>query len=202
MSQLLDLETIRQRLARSEPTRRTLPHLDRWSAVAVVLRQNGAETEVLLIQRAVREGDPWSGQMAFPGGHTEPQDEDRFATVRRETLEEVGFDLNACCKLIGRLDDVQATARGSPTGMGLAPFVFELKVEPEIRLSDEVAEALWAPLGGMAGGRLDAIKEYWVEGTRLEFPAYDVDGHIVWGLTFRMLQDLFARLGVARAPKI
>ena len=33
------------------------------------------DARILMIQRATREGDPWSGHMAFPGGKFEPQDE-------------------------------------------------------------------------------------------------------------------------------
>ena len=39
------------------------------AAVAIVLRQGDPGLEFLLIKRAEREGDPWSGQVALPGGH-------------------------------------------------------------------------------------------------------------------------------------
>jgi 8-oxo-dGTP pyrophosphatase MutT (NUDIX family) len=189
---------IRRAIAGTEARRISLDRLDRWAAVAAVLRQLGGETEVLLIRRAELEGDPWSGQMAFPGGQAEPGDESLLETARRETREEVGLDLEWSCDLIGRLDDIQATARGRLTSLGIAPFVFELRGEPRLRLGPEAAEAIWAPLGAMSSGAIDTVKQYWVDGILLELPAYDVDGHVVWGITFRILQDLFARLGPSR----
>jgi len=186
---------IRQLLAQCENSRREVPRATRRSAVAAILRQRrGAEAEVLLIRRAERTGDPWSGQMAFPGGHAQPEDADLHATVLRETREEVGIDLDRNGELIGRLDDLPVTAWGKPTGMVITPHVFALRGEPEFSIGDEVAELLWGPLGEMARGGVDAVKEYCLEGVRVELPAYDVDGRIVWGLTYAMLRNLFAKL--------
>ncbi len=185
---------LRRGIKRGETERTRLQGLDRWAAVAIVLEPREGEIDVLLIRRAEREGDRWSGQMAFPGGQAEPEDADLQATVRRETREEVGLDPAESCRLIGRLDDVQATARGRLTSLGITPFVFELSVpRPHLHLGAEAAEALWAPLGKMASGAIDTIKHYWVEGTLFELPAYDVEGRVVWGITHRILQDLFGR---------
>ena len=74
--------------------RRIDNYLGPTAAVAAVLRFGEKGPEVLFIERAVKEGDPWSGQMAFPGGRTELKDKSSLDTARRETLEEIGFDLN------------------------------------------------------------------------------------------------------------
>src|SRR5688500_1599108 len=55
----------------------------RWAAVAAVLRRGPLDTELLLIRRAERDGDPWSGHMALPGGHRQPEDSDLLATALR-----------------------------------------------------------------------------------------------------------------------
>ena len=65
----------------------------REAAVAAILRP-GDHTEALFILRASREGDPWSGQMAFPGGHKDPEDISIRHTAERETWEEIGLDLS------------------------------------------------------------------------------------------------------------
>ena len=44
-----------------------------------------ASSEILLMRRAQREGDRWSGQIGLPGGHAEDFDEDLVATARRES---------------------------------------------------------------------------------------------------------------------
>ena len=53
------------------------------------------DPEVLLIRRAARRGDPWTGHIALPGGHREVTDADDCAAAAREAQEEVGFDLSA-----------------------------------------------------------------------------------------------------------
>ena len=64
------------------------------AAVALVLRQAPA-LELLLIKRSSSEDDPWSGQMALPGGRRDPADAGLQHTAIRETHEEVGLDLRA-----------------------------------------------------------------------------------------------------------
>ena len=59
------------------------------AAVALVLRGPAEAPGILFIKRASRDGDPWSGQMAFPGGRYDPADESEKETAIRETEEEV-----------------------------------------------------------------------------------------------------------------
>jgi 8-oxo-dGTP pyrophosphatase MutT (NUDIX family) len=172
-------------------------HLDtpsRQAAVAAILHDREHGTEVLLIRRAARDGDPWSGHMAFPGGQREAEDRDLLATAERETREEIGLDLSAHARLIGRLDSLPATARGRRIAMSVTPFVFELVEEPPLTLNEEVAEVIWAPLAPLARGDLQTTIPYHYEGSDLQIPAWDVQGRIVWGLTYRMLDTLFALL--------
>ncbi|MGH7644285.1 MAG: NUDIX hydrolase, partial [Gemmatimonadales bacterium] len=75
------------------------------AAVALALLEGSTGLELLLIKRAEREGDPWSGQIALPGGRRDPQDPDLLATALRETLEETGLDL-AGAERLGTLDDL------------------------------------------------------------------------------------------------
>jgi hypothetical protein len=82
--------------------------------------------------------------------------------------------------------------------MTVVPYVFVLRQEPDYQLNSEVAEMVWGALGAMVKGEVDAVKEYSTDGVRFELPAYDVEGRIVWGLTYRILQDLFSKLGLSR----
>ena len=152
------------------------------------------EPEVLFIRRAEHPEDPWSGHMAFPGGRLDPGDPDVLYTARRETREELGLDLARDAELLGRLDDVPAIARGRPTGLVISPFVFVLRGTPALVPNHEVAEALWAPLGPLMRGELDTTRDYRHEQRVIPFPAYDVEGRVVWGLTYQMLQILFGVL--------
>jgi 8-oxo-dGTP pyrophosphatase MutT (NUDIX family) len=156
------------------------------------LRQVPGDTEVLLIRRAERQGDPWSGHMAFPGGHAEPGDPDLRATAMRETLEEVGLDLGDH-EYLGQLDEFAAVARGRLVGMTIAPHVFALRndIPPTLSPNYEVAELLWGSLGKMFRGELDAVKELTYDGETRHLPAFRVRDHLVWGMTHNMLCSLF-----------
>jgi 8-oxo-dGTP pyrophosphatase MutT (NUDIX family) len=165
--------------------------------VAAVLRPHGLDTEVLLIRRAERPGDPWSGHMAFPGGHHEPGDADLRETAMRETMEEVALDLRAH-DYLGQLDEVNAMARGRAVGMTIAPHVFALRetteAPPILQPNHEVAELLWGSLGKMFRGEVDAVKEISYGGETMHLPAFRVADHLVWGMTHGMLRSLFALL--------
>ena len=166
------------------------------AAVAIVVRDDGTKgPQVLLIRRAEHPGDAWSGHMAFPGGREDPRDENLVATAIRETLEEVGLDLGQAGQLLGQLAPLPAVARGRPVGMTIVPFIFELVADAELLYSEEVAEAVWVPLDPLLQGQLRTT--FAVDrdgGERVELPAHDVGGRIVWGLTYRMLDSLFELL--------
>ena len=88
----------------------------RRARVAIALHEGGGSLELLFIERASRDGDPWSGHMAFPGGRVDDTDLGPRAAAERETLEEVGLSL-AGAELLGQLDDIH----GMPgTGSELA----------------------------------------------------------------------------------
>jgi hypothetical protein len=81
-------------------------------------------------------------------------------------------------------------ARGRRVGTLVRPYVYVLDREPSIRPNEEVAEALWAPIAPMLSGELDTVRPYVLDGREIRLPAYDLEGRIVWGLTYHMLQGL------------
>ena len=187
----IDLDRVRRALAASSDHAEPNPD-DRLASVAAVLRSGPANgTEVLLIRRASHEDDPWSGHMAFPGGRHDPSDPDLLYTAVRETREELGLDLERAGSLIGRLPLLPAIARGRRVGLTIAPFVFSLESDAPLTPNYEVAEAIWAPLGPMLRGEIATTLPYRMGEELLDMPAFDVNGRIVWGLTYRMLQSLF-----------
>lgn len=186
----MDVDRVRERLAAHEPER--LAERARTQAsVAAVLRDGPAGAEVLLIQRAEHPDDPWSGHMAFPGGRRDPGDESLLAAAMRETLEEVGLDLSRA-EYLGHVDDLQAVARGRVLDLVIRPQIFVWSGElPSLTPNYEVAATVWAPIAPMIAGDIDTVRP-WREGTQTyRMPAYDVEGRIVWGLTYRMLRTLF-----------
>ena len=154
---------------------------------------------VLLIRRAERLGDPWSGHMGLPGGRREPGDVDLRATAQRETWEEVGLALPDATYL-GQLDDVSPrTPLLKP--IVVRPFVFALSERLPLTLSEEVALALWVEVKDLAGEGIYRPYALELRGEVRSFPAYHLGEHVVWGMTERILTPLLelAR-GEGRGP--
>lgn len=191
----MELDLIRKRLAIHQLLRNQPVRNGPQGAVAAILRPQDNDTEILLIKRAERLGDPWSGHMALPGGHMEPQDLDSYATAIRETKEEIGTDLEITGELIGRLDDLNIFAH-KHSGMTIIPYVFILHKDPKLNPNEEVAEVLWGPLGKMKSGKVNTTKEYRIGESVFQSPGYDIQGRIIWGLTYRILQNLFSKLSL------
>lgn len=191
---MFDLAAIRERLAVYGSDTRIPDPKTRQAAVAVVLREGGIGTEILFIKRAMKPGDPWSGQMAFPGGHRDTSDNGLKEAAMRETLEEVGLDLGRESYL-GALDHQWALPRGHRRDMVVAPHVFEIEGDPCFELNYEVDEAVWAPLEPLALNSVHETETLPIDGTPKVFNGYRLaGGHFVWGLTYRMLKDFFRAL--------
>jgi len=168
----------------------------RRASVAVVLRDRGAEAELLFIERARREGDPWSGHMAFPGGRREPEDRNGRAAAERETFEEVGVSLGGS-RCLGRLDDLEGRPTTPGGGLVVSAYVYHL-AEPSALLPNcEVEAAFWFPVASL----LEPERQ-----TMYPHAKYDgkhlpgilvgrLDRHIVWGLTYRFLDVLLSAVG-------
>jgi 8-oxo-dGTP pyrophosphatase MutT (NUDIX family) len=168
------------------------------AAVALVLRDGGrAGIELLFIRRAEHEKDPWSGHMGFPGGRAEPGDAGLEATAVRETLEETGLDLREDGEPLGALDEVKALARGRPVDLVIAPFVFRLRRRLDGAPSHEVVSLHWLPLETLLAPGTRSTLQYQHEETLLDLPCLRVDGLVIWGLTYRMFENLVSVLGGA-----
>ena len=194
---LYDVDSIAAQLATHAPPRDDLATNDGEASVALILRAStpGADAELLLIRRADNPRDPWSGHMAFPGGRRDAGDTSLLETAMRETREEVGLDLRGHARVLGRLPDVPAMARGRRIGMTIGAFVFaQESVHQTLAPNHEVAETIWAPLGPLARGEGASTFPYPREGAVLELPCLKVGDQVVWGLTYQMLQALFELL--------
>lgn len=163
------------------------------AAVAVVLRET-EELELLLIHRALSERDPWSGHMALPGGRFSPADDSLVSTAIRETAEETGLILDARDRLLGSLDPLSPSTRRLPP-LVIAPFVFAVEegvtVVPDPR---EVQAALWVPLAHLQDPSTRRMVDIPLPEGPIPFPAFQVGEHVVWGLTYRILDRFLRRI--------
>jgi 8-oxo-dGTP pyrophosphatase MutT (NUDIX family) len=174
---------------------RTLEHAEpkikstRLAGVSVIL--DGEETpRTLLIKRAEREGDPWSGQIAFPGGKMNEGDESVLHAAIRETKEEVGLDLAGDAAFLGYLGSFR-THTGT---MDVVPSVFLLKKKAEISPNEEVSDFKWVGLGSLLATGSRSTYRFQTSGTSVEMPAFVTGDYVIWGLTFRIIETLLDRL--------
>ncbi len=161
------------------------------AAVLVLLRRHGISLDVLLGRRTRREGDPWSGQIGLPGGGRHPEDASLAETALRETREEVGLDLRGRADLLGHMSP---RSPGNVPNMLVVPFVALATAELHPRAGPEMEEAFWTAL--------EELPTTWAQTTvhtrigELRVPAYMWRDRVIWGFTFRVLEELLVLLEV------
>eukprot|EP00189_Rhodosorus_marinus_P008305 CAMPEP_0184754032 /NCGR_PEP_ID=MMETSP0315-20130426/44411_1 /TAXON_ID=101924 /ORGANISM="Rhodosorus marinus, Strain UTEX LB 2760" /LENGTH=341 /DNA_ID=CAMNT_0027233431 /DNA_START=271 /DNA_END=1297 /DNA_ORIENTATION=- len=149
----------------SDSTPNGQPALERFGRGKWLGGSTGEALELLLIRRALREGDPWSGHVAFPGGRADPEETDQETAVR-ETGEEIGLDLMSGFNSLGRLDDIPLSISGRPLrDSTLSPFIYlsHISEVPRLKLSEEeVDAAFWVPLNPLMEQGQQIIDPYYV----------------------------------------
>lgn len=184
------LQLIETRLVAYNPKRPLLRPLMKRSAVAMILQIRQGELNILMIKRAEREGDPWSGHMAFPGGRMDKTDANGYSVAVRETEEEVGLTLGPQDRCLGRLTDLNARPRKSALGMAVSPFVFHLEREVEFTPNYEVAEVIWVPLEFLLDTDNREKMNWEYKGIKVPMPCYMFGERRIWGLSLMMLDEL------------
>lgn len=173
-------------LARHIPDTSASRDAIRNAAVAMVLNDRpGQGLSALFIQRAEHPDDPWSGQMAFPGGRFEPYDKSLVRAAMRETREEVGLPL-AQDMLLGRLSCVTG-GRLSIHRLAVSPFVFYHPGEPELKPNYEVANTVWVPVSFLGDPSNITPYVFPADPAKREFPSWHYEGYTIWGLTYRII---------------
>ncbi len=185
-------------LARHIPDTSASRDAIRNAAVAMVLNDRpGQGLSALFIQRAEHPDDPWSGQMAFPGGRFEPYDKSLVRAAIRETREEVGLPLTQDM-LLGRLSDVTG-GRLSIHRLAVSPFVFCHPGEPELKPNYEVANTVWVPVSFLGDPANITPYVFPPDPTKREFPSWHYEGYTIWGLTYRIIGN-YLRLFDVQIP--
>ena len=173
---------------------------DSNAAVALILDSAAStnDPDIVFIERARVLGDPWSGHIAFPGGRREPGDQLSLDTAVRETEEEIGVDLSAG-QLLGQLDDL--TGRRSHH-LVVSCFVFMMSSVGPFRQNHEVADVFTLPISRLLETKRQTEVQYEAWQGQV-FPAIRLSDHeepIVWGLTYRFLENFFTLLGHQLPP--
>jgi 8-oxo-dGTP pyrophosphatase MutT (NUDIX family) len=162
------------------------------AAVALILRpRSDDDCDLLLIRRAQRAGDPWSGQIALPGGRLGKGDGSLEDTALRETREEVGLDLRADGVVLGALAELRPRTPVLPPII-VRPYVVALERPRPHVLNHEVAELRWVALGALLGPAARQRTPVHIRDREVTVDAIRHEDFIIWGMTERILSGLEA----------
>lgn len=198
MPTLDDLDFLRASLGEAltrpgVPQKPDLP--EAYASVAMVVHLVEGQPCLLWIRRAEHPQDPWSGQMAFPGGKGDPEDDGPRATAERETLEELGLALPDCAELVGTLTSVRARSRRGLAGFRVDPHLYLAEALPDLRPdASEVASTHSISLAYMADPANRTVRPYPTPAGDVRLPAVKYEDTLLWGLSYRFLKDLLDRV--------
>lgn len=149
------------------------------AAIGILLKPIIEDFEILFVKRVERKTDPWSGQIAFPGGKFDPKDKDLKDTVIREIFEETGINLKED-SFLGVLEAVDSKPKRN---IRILPFIALLKNRPVIKLNEnELDKYFWIPYKKIVNSIGVANLK------NRNVPAYFLEEEIVWGVTYRILR--------------
>lgn len=155
-------------------------------AAVAILHTGGADQRVLLIRRAERTGDSWSGHWSFPGGRRDPRDPDLLHTALRELAEECGIHLGRADVESG-LPYTLARRRVGPFVL-VAPFLFAVDSELPTALDPREAEqSLWIPMSLLRDPGNHRLLPVPGQPGNVLFPAVELAGGPLWGFTYRLI---------------
>ena len=189
---MITLNEIRTLVQAQSHTPAQFEALPNQASVAMILADGKNDLEVCFIRRAERQGDPWSGQVAFPGGRAGSRDENAHAVAERETHEEVGLMLDESHR-VGPLPIRQIARPGGVDDMVLSPFIYHIGEGKQslafAREPDEVADVFWVPMRHLFHASSATELEYPMGGSPMSFPGIRFEDHVIWGLTLSVLES-------------
>lgn len=186
---MLTITQISTELKKHQPKKLANPAC-RQAAVAMLLTTGDAGPEILFVRRAEYKGDPWSGDVAFPGGGIEKHDAGAQYAAEREVSEEIGLSLHPS-QYLGQLDDLN----GAYLPVQISCFIYLLAEKPQFKLNGEVANTFWVPLSQLQNQQRHQQASFKYRGTTRTHPIIKLDGycdHFLWGISYRLLESFFS----------
>ncbi|MBC2715688.1 MAG: CoA pyrophosphatase [Desulfobacteraceae bacterium] len=192
---MISITTLSDFLKTYEPRKITGRRFFIRSSVAIVLAGNHFVDKIsmLMIRRATRKGDPWSGDMGFPGGRfSTKKDENIYETAIRELYEETGVEIKDGLENIGRLSELLTKAHERMAPMVITPFVFKINKTPDLKKSNEVEELIWIPLSYFFNQQNRVTMEVRKVKFKWSFPCYIYNKKCIWGLSLNYANGIYA----------
>jgi 8-oxo-dGTP pyrophosphatase MutT (NUDIX family) len=160
----------------------------RAAAVLMLIGEGARGPEILFVERAPGLRSH-AGQIAFPGGAADPDDVDLAATALREASEETGVDATGI-QVLGSLPPAHVEVSGFDVTAVVAWWRRRSPVGPAD--PREVASVVIVPVADL----LDEGNRFRVRhSSGYVGPAFEVEGHLIWGLTAHLLDGLLGLAG-------
>lgn len=157
-------------------------------AAVLIAITDHKEPDVILTRRADHLSSH-AGEVAFPGGKCDPEDESVFATALRESYEEVLMP-PAQVELIGPMPpSVSKMGLKVIPVIGIIPHHLEL-----VASEDEIDSIFRVPLRYFLETAPPDFTEKEYQGVRYRIPCYNYEGYVIWGLTAYFITDCFNRI--------
>ena len=192
------IEQIRSRLSDLDPPESAPPA--RRASVAIILAGDSDARSVCFVERARRDGDPWSGDVALPGGWAKHEAESLREAAKRETHEEIGLSL-ADAHHIGDVAPMQISSFRTGFGIIGASVFYVGEFRPALSLEErEIAHAFWVPIAHLHHPDNRTVVHWARSGPPRARPAIAFDGRVIWGLTYRILVRFSNLVTDGRSP--
>ena len=143
---------------------------------------------VLIFTKRTEDLSRHKGEISFPGGMIDP-DEDSLDAALRETYEELGVE-GAAVEVVGAIPGVHTVV----SGVFIEPWVGILRDRNFTPNQREIAEVIEIPYKALADSSAYREQRFIRRGAMYLSPAYDIGQHIIWGATARIVQNLLLAL--------
>ncbi|WP_461303466.1 NUDIX hydrolase [Aureisphaera sp.] len=175
-----------QRLLELKRKAREMKTAKKAAVLCLFYPNQEGETYLILILRKTYKG-VHSAQVGFPGGKVEKEDSSMEETALRETEEEVGVPVKDVT-ILKQLTEIYIP----PSNYFVQPFLGITHSTPNFVAQEEEVEALIeVPLQEFMDDAIKVNKELSTSyAHKIEVPAFDLQGHIVWGATAMMLNEV------------
>lgn len=180
MAPITRLEEIKRKQTDNSP---------KQSAVLVLFYPNQNNTKLVFIKRPI-DDTVHSGQIAFPGGRVEPDDQDLIHTALREANEEVNVYPSEV-KILGSLTKLHIP----PSNFDVHPIVGYSKIRPNFRGNEEVAKIIEVSVDELIDPKSQTTKTIHHRlGKLVDVPCFFIEDEVIWGATAMMLGELLAMI--------
>ena len=169
------------------------PVPDRPAAILIPLLRSAGHWHVLLTKRAKHLAHH-AGQISFPGGKVEPDDDGPVSAALREAFEEVHL-MPQSVYIAGGLNAVR-----SPAGFIVHPIVGivggDNGLDGLVANPAEVDLIFTLPLSHVINPSNFRLVPRKTNGRRNDYWVIEHEDHLIWGLSARVLKDLHRRIGM------